>query len=136
MLARVEKVHLWGLFRHPVARIWHGEGATILGDAAHPTLPFMAQGACMALEDAWALADALDGTGALSEQLAAYQARRAPRARAVVEAANGNAWKYHLSFAPARFAAHTALRLGAALAPERMIRQFDWIYGYDVTKPD
>ena len=54
----------------------------------------------------------------------------------VVEAANGNAWKYHLSFAPARFAAHTALRLGAALAPERMIRQFDWIYGYDVTKPD
>ena len=51
----------------------------------------------------------------------------------IVEAANGNAWKYHLSFKPLRWAAHSAMRLGTTLAPERMLRQFAWIHGHDVT---
>ncbi|MBK44559.1 MAG: monooxygenase [Roseovarius sp.] len=134
MLAAVESVHLWGLFRHPVARIWQRDGVAILGDAAHPTLPFMAQGACLALEDAWVLADALARAETPAEGLARYQARRAGRARRVVEAASRNAWKYHLSFGPLRWAAHAALRAGGALAPERMVRQFDWIYAHDVTR--
>jgi salicylate hydroxylase len=133
MLARIDEVYLWGLFRHPVAANWHGQGVAILGDAAHPTLPFMAQGACMALEDAWALAEALSGEGALEARLSAYQARRADRAKRVVDAASGNAWKYHLSFPPLRWAAHGVIRAGGRLAPGRMMRQFDWIYGYDVT---
>lgn len=58
-LDRIERPNLWGLFRHPVAGRWHGQGAVILGDAAHPTLPFLAQGANMALEDAWVLAHCL-----------------------------------------------------------------------------
>ena len=45
MLSRVGEVHLWGLFRHPVARVWQGGHCALLGDAAHPTLPFLAQGA-------------------------------------------------------------------------------------------
>lgn len=134
MLAAVERVHLWGLFRHPVARVWQRGGVAILGDAAHPTLPFMAQGACMALEDAWVLADALARAETAGDGLARYQARREGRARRVVEAASRNAWKYHLSFPPLRWAAHTALRAGGALAPERMMRQFDWIYAHDVTR--
>ncbi|MBE0452349.1 MAG: FAD-dependent monooxygenase [Roseovarius sp.] len=134
MLAAVETVHLWGLFRHPVARVWQRGGVAILGDAAHPTLPFMAQGACMALEDAWVLADALSRAETVEAGLARYQVRREGRTRRVVEAASRNAWKYHLSFPPLRWAAHTALRAGGALAPERMIRQFDWIYAHDVTR--
>ncbi len=131
MLAAVERVHLWGLFRHPVAGVWQGGGLAILGDAAHPTLPFMAQGACLALEDAWVLAASLDDAGDMAGGLARYQALRESRARRVVAAATGNAWKYHLSFPPLRWAAHTALRAGGRLAPEAMIRQFDWIYRYD-----
>jgi salicylate hydroxylase len=134
MLAAVEEVHLWGLFRHPVAQVWQRDGLALLGDAAHPTLPFMAQGASMALEDAWVLVDALSGAEGLVEGLAAYQGRRDARVRRVVEAANRNAWKYHLSFPPLRWAAHTALRAGGAFAPERMLRQFDWLYGHDVTR--
>ncbi|WP_417729521.1 FAD-dependent monooxygenase [Roseovarius sp.] len=133
MLAAVEEVHLWGLFRHPVARVWQRDGLALLGDAAHPTLPFMAQGASMALEDVWVLVDALSGATGLAEGLAAYQARREARVRRVVEAANRNAWKYHLSFPPLRWAAHAALRAGGAFAPDRMMRQFEWLYGHDVT---
>ena len=133
MLAGVEEAGLWGLFRHPVAPVWGRDGLALLGDAAHPTLPFMAQGACMALEDAWVLSEALTVAPDLSAALTSYQARRAGRVRKVVDAASRNAWKYHLSAPPLRWAAQQALRLGGAFAPERMVRQFDWIYAEDVT---
>lgn len=133
LLSRVGAVGLWGLFRHPVAAHWHGGGVAILGDAAHPTLPFMAQGANLALEDAWVLADSLDRAHDRAAGLAAYQARRRDRAARVIAAANGNAWKYHLRSGPVRVAAHLALRTGGALMPGRMLRRFDWIWRHDVT---
>ena len=133
MLGEIETVNLWGLFRHPVAPIWHREGTALLGDAAHPTLPFLAQGASMALEDAWVLADALSTDLPRDQALHSYQARREARVRRVIAAANGNARKYHLSLPPLRWAAHAALHLGGTLAPVRMMRQFDWLYGHDVT---
>jgi salicylate hydroxylase len=133
LLTQLEAVSVWGLFRHPVAPCWHKGGVALLGDAAHPTLPFMAQGANMALEDAWVLGDTLARHGLGEAGLAAYQAARRDRVVRVVEAANGNAWKYHLRPGPIRTAAHLALRLGGALAPGRMVHQFDWLYGHDVT---
>lgn len=133
LLERVETVSLWGLFRHPVAASWHRGGAAILGDAAHPTLPFLAQGANLALEDAWVLVDCLGRHRDADIALRSYQQARRPRAQRVISAANGNAWKYHLSFPPLRAAAHLALRAGGALAPGQMVRQFDWLYDFDVT---
>lgn len=133
MLKRVTAVGKWGLFRHPVAPVWTEGRYALLGDAAHPTLPFMAQGASLALEDAWVLAAAFAQAPDMTTALDAYQARRFERATRVVAAASGNAWKYHISSKPLRFAAHAALRLGGAVAPGRMMRQFDWIYGHDVT---
>ncbi len=133
LLQRVETVHRWGLFRHPVARRWHGARSALAGDAAHPTLPFLAQGANMALEDAWVLAACLDELPQ-AEALAAYQARRRPRVARVIAAANANARNYHLRNPLARFAAHSALRLAGRLAPGRMLSQFDWIYRHDVTR--
>ncbi|MCE8536513.1 FAD-dependent monooxygenase [Ruegeria pomeroyi] len=132
LLAQVSAPGLWGLFRHPVAETWHRGRVTLVGDAAHPTLPFMAQGANMALEDAWVLADELGKAPGIELGLAAYQARRQARARRVIAAANGNAWKYHLR-SPLRGPAHLALSLGGRLAPARMVRQFDWLYRHDVT---
>lgn len=132
-LGRVTEVHLWGLFRHPVAPVWQAGGnLAILGDAAHPTLPFLAQGANMALEDAWTLALALDGGAAPDAALARWQAVRQPRVRRIVEAANRNARAYHLR-GPMRGLAHLGLRLGGALAPGLALSRFDWLYGHDVT---
>ncbi|MBV7409894.1 FAD-dependent monooxygenase [Maritimibacter sp. DP1N21-5] len=133
LLDRVEQVNIWGLFRHPVADQWHKHRAVILGDAAHPTLPFMAQGAVMALEDAWVLAHCLAVAG-LDEGPALYQARRRSRVARVIEAANGNARNYHYANPVLRFMGHNALRLAGQFAPARMIGQFDWIYDVDVTR--
>jgi salicylate hydroxylase len=135
-LDQVEDPWLWGLFRHPVAQHWyqttsHG-AAAILGDAAHPTLPFLAQGASMALEDAWVLAAALATHDTPAAGLAAYQALRKPRCTRIVAAATGNARAYHLS-GPLRPLAHTALRLIGRAAPGAMLSRFNWLYDYDVT---
>lgn len=133
-LARVDEVHLWGLFRHPVAARWQDGARVILGDAAHPTLPFLAQGANLALEDAWVLADRLrrlPQAGALAE----YETFRRPRAMRVIDAATANARNYHLSNPLVRGVAHALLRLGGRLAPDQAIRHLDWLYGHDVTAP-
>lgn len=131
-LEQVQEPWLWGLFRHPVAARWHGPGAAILGDAAHPTLPFLAQGAVMALEDAWVLGEALARHESDAQALAAYQAARAPRCAAIVEAANRNARNYHLSGLK-RALGHGVLRLASSFAPGQVLGRFDWVYGHDVT---
>lgn len=135
-LDQAQDVYVWGLFRHPVAQVWHKtlpEGAAvILGDAAHPTLPFLAQGASMALEDAWLLADRLAHLP-VPQALTAYQSARKPRCTRIVAAANGNAKTYHLSGLQ-RSITHTALRLGGKIAPNLALNRFDWLYDYDVTQ--
>ena len=136
-LEQVEQCWLWGLFRHPVAAVW-GRAlpkgcAAILGDAAHPTLPFLAQGANMALEDAWVLAQMLDKHGPGDAALAAYQSARAARCTRIVAAANRNARAYHLS-GIGREIAHAVLRIGGRIAPGAGLARFDWVHGFDVTR--
>ena len=135
MLAQVETVNIWGLFRHPVAERWSRGAVVLLGDAAHPTLPFLAQGAVMALEDAWVLADALAVYDSRDQAFAAYQAKRKPRATRAIEAANANARNYHLAGVK-KTVAHAGLRMINAVAPQRMLSRFDWLYRHDVTRGD
>ena len=135
-LDQVDDPWLWGLFRHQVAGVWvkaMGQGGVaILGDAAHPTLPFLAQGASMGLEDAWILAHSLASHDSPAAALAAYQSLRKPRATRIVAAANANARAYHLSGLP-RMIGHTGLRLLGRLSPGTMLSRFDWLYDHDVT---
>jgi salicylate hydroxylase len=132
-LDQVEDPWLWGLFRHDVARTWTSpKGVAILGDAAHPTLPFLAQGASMALEDAWVLAEVLASHDTVAAGLSAYQALRRPRTSRIVAAASGNARAYHLSGLP-KVIGHAGLRLVGRVSPRAMLSRFDWLYGHDVT---
>ena len=128
LIARAETAHLWALHMRPVARTWTDGTVALLGDAAHPTLPFMAQGACMALEDAWVLADAVEGGHNLPAALARYQSARRARTEDIVGLARGNAWRFHLS-RPWAWGAHAVLALGAGV----MSRRLDWVYEYDAT---
>jgi salicylate hydroxylase len=133
LLGRVTEVRLWGLFRHPVAGVWHGVGAALLGDAAHPTLPFLAQGANLAIEDAFVLAAACDADASVARALGFYQGRRRARVVRAIEAANANAVNYHLSGVK-RAVAHAGLRTLGAVAPGAFLGRMDWLYGADVTQ--
>jgi salicylate hydroxylase len=132
MLDAVHEVHVWGLHRHPVASRWHGQRVVLAGDSVHPTLPFLAQGANMALEDAWALADCVERLP-LERALPAYQARRQARVSRIVAASGRNAWVYHMWRGPQRWALHTGLRLAERVRPGGAISRFDWVYGHDET---
>ncbi len=127
VLQEVQETFLWALFLRPVARKWQNGRIALLGDAAHPTLPFMAQGACLALEDAWILTRSFEAAS-LPAALAAYETTRAGRARKVVDAASANARNFHLR-GPARIAAQMALTAFGG----RLRRRYEWIYDYDAT---
>jgi salicylate hydroxylase len=131
ILDRVTEVGRWGLFRHEVPETWHDGRAVLMGDAAHPTLPFLAQGANLALEDAWVLAREAMEHG-LPEGLDRYQQDRRPRVRDAIDEANANARRYHLH-GLSRRGAHLGLRAVGTLAPRAFLGRLDWLYGYDPT---
>ncbi len=127
----LEETFLWGLFAHrPLAHWWTGN-TVLVGDACHPMLPYLAQGATMALEDAWALAEEWARHDAPEAALAAYEARRKGRASRVQAASGANTRLFHMG-PPMRGLAHWGLR-GASLVPRLMMRRFDWLYGHDET---
>ncbi|WGH77982.1 FAD-dependent monooxygenase [Jannaschia ovalis] len=125
VLDRVEQVHVWGLMDHGLTPRWSRGPVTLIGDAAHPTLPFLAQGANLALEDAWTLAQGLDDPER-------WEAGRRPRVARALDAAKANAANYHLSGIKAR-AAHAALRLADRVRPQAMAARYAWLYEHDVT---
>lgn len=129
-LEAVTETHVWGLFRHNVAKLWQDGRSVLIGDAAHPTLPFMAQGAAMAIEDAWVLAACLDAEPEQPVALGRFENLRRSRVEQIVATANANARNYHLT-GPRRVVAHTALRLADRFAQKQLLGRFDWLYDYD-----
>ncbi len=111
---------------------WTEGAVALLGDAAHPLLPFFAQGGGLALEDAAVLAEHVAGTGAagarasMASRLVGYELARRPRATRVVEASTANGRIYHMKGAGA------AARNGvlAAVPPALLMRRYDWLYGW------
>jgi salicylate hydroxylase len=84
MLGQVRECFKWGIRdRDPLPR-WTEGAITLLGDAAHPMMPTLAQGAAQSIEDGFALARNLSGHDEPLRGLAAYEAERRPRASRVV----------------------------------------------------
>lgn len=132
LLAQVQATSIWGLFKHPVAEIWHRGAVGLIGDAVHPSLPFLAQGAVMGLEDAWCLAAAMQDVETVEEGWRRFTKIRRARARRTVAGADLNARIYHLS-PPLRKPVFLAMSLGGWLLPTLPLRRFDWLYRHDVT---
>lgn len=118
----------WALYElEPLSR-WSEGRVGVLGDAAHPTLPFLAQGGALALEDAAVLARRLAEAGEhhVAGALAAYGAARAARAARMVAAARSNGRLFHLGGPLARI---RDLAL-ARTPPARLMARWDWVYGW------
>jgi salicylate hydroxylase len=124
-----EPVFKWALYdREPLAR-WSTRTTTLLGDACHPMLPFLAQGAGQAIEDAAALARCLSETSAdISAALARYEAARRPHTAKIQRMSWDNNTFYHLPDGPEQAARDEALQ-GAAT--ESGLAALRWIYGND-----
>ena len=126
----------WALFdRAPLTR-WHDGAVALLGDACHPMLPFMAQGAAMAIEDAWVLAREVSSARTVESGLGRYEAIRRPRTSRVQAASRGNMGTFHRKSAFARLATYGPMWIAGEALPGFVRSRQDWIYGHDVTATD
>ncbi len=135
IFSRAEHCFKWALFgRAPLPR-WTSGRVAILGDAAHPMLPYLAQGACMAIEDGYVLADELAKLPDEPEKgLRQYEAARLPRASRVQLMSRERARINQLPSLPARVARNIRFIVDKLIDPERHTYKIEWIYGYDVTR--
>ena len=129
LLKAVGSWQVWSLYDMQVATMAQGNVA-LLGDAAHPILPFLAQGAAIAIEDADTLSRCLAKVGGdrtrFNEALAQYAKLRQRRARKVRKAARKNGKVYHMAF-PWTLARDRVIRL---LGAGGMMRRYKWLYGW------
>ncbi|MES0810613.1 FAD-dependent monooxygenase [Roseibium sp. SCPC15] len=117
----------WALCSVDASGPWAHGHMTLLGDAAHAMLPYMAQGAAMAIEDAAILAKHLPAdVENIPAALRSFERQRKPRASRIQGIARRNARVFHFSGAPA-FARDTVLRFSK---PEKLAARFDDIYGW------
>jgi salicylate hydroxylase len=132
-----ETWYKWALYDRDPIPAWTSGRVTLLGDSAHPMLPYLGQGACQALEDGAVLANAMAASpGDPVAALAAYERVRRPRASSVVLTARSRGVSNHL---PSRWA---AIRRDAAIAVRRRLNRRDpegrgagWLADYDATSP-
>jgi salicylate hydroxylase len=130
MIEAAQDVHRWALYDRPPLPRWSRRTVTLLGDAAHPMLPFLAQGAAMAIEDATVLADALAAFADTPSALTAYQRRRQARTAKAQAWSSRNARLFHLP-QPLAGTVFGAAAMVDLAAPGGGARRFDWLYGYD-----
>ncbi|MGO8919004.1 MAG: FAD-dependent monooxygenase [Stellaceae bacterium] len=130
----VDETFLWALFdRAPLPR-WSAGRVTLLGDACHPMLPFMAQGAGQAIEDGATLAACLQrlGAAAAPEALRLYETLRRPRATRLQELSRLNKLRFHLPDGPRQQERDAEL----AVRGDRSIDAISWLYGHDAAAID
>ncbi|MBD2746204.1 FAD-dependent monooxygenase [Microvirga sp. BT688] len=126
LLSRPQEWLRWSLFDHPAGRLAKGRTG-LLGDAAHPVLPFLAQGAAMAIEEAATLASMLrESPTDIPQALSAYEKQRLGRATRVQKEAYTNGRIYHAGALIAFGRDQVMRRLGA----EGMTKRYDWLYGF------
>jgi salicylate hydroxylase len=132
LIAAAKKFRRFALYDRPPLAAWGKGRVTLLGDAAHPTLPFVAQGAAGAIEDALALSRHLQDVEEAAPALRAYEAERAPRAQRLQETARATGRIYHLG-GVGRLARNFFLRqIGGA----GLIERHAWIYRHRESAPE
>lgn len=127
LIANADQWQQWSLYHMATLPRWTSGRAALLGDAAHPMLPFLAQGAVIALEDAATLSANISASKEnFVHALHEYELCRRPRVTKVVETSHRNGRIYHMN-GPAALARNAIMKLRS---PERVMASFDWLYSW------
>ena len=132
MIERLEDPHKWSLYGRPPFRGWSKGRTCLVGDACHPTLPFLAQGACMAIEDGMILARCLVEAPEHAAAFGRFEALRWERTAGVITGSRQMADRFHN---PALGERETAVAyMDREWAAERVKARYDWLFDYDATR--
>jgi salicylate hydroxylase len=133
VVAAPEQWAKWTLYDRPRLRRWGDGPVTMVGDAAHPMLPFLAQGAAMAIEDAAVLADSMAKFPEDPAQgMRRYEALRGERTTRAQKQASRNGTHYHASGVEAAVR-NTTMRV---MGGKGLLKRYDWLYGWRMTPRD
>ena len=133
ILQAVDETFIWALFDRPPMQRWSVGRVTLLGDACHAMLPFMAQGAAQAIEDGATLAACLAKSGKkdVVHALRLYEAHRLPRTARVQALAANNKTRFHLSDGPEQVARDSEMSKSVT---DFSLHSVAWLYGHDATQ--
>jgi 2-polyprenyl-6-methoxyphenol hydroxylase-like FAD-dependent oxidoreductase len=126
MLRAPDDWRRWAAADRPPAGRWGKGRVTLIGDAAHPVLPYLAQGAVMALEDAVVLGHCLASSSSLEDGFRDYERRRRPRVARLAHLSRRQGRAYHLR-GPLRLARNAVV---SAMPTEVFLRRLDWLYSW------
>jgi salicylate hydroxylase len=132
LMSAIEQPFKWALLGRAPQTGWAQGNICLLGDAAHPTLPFLAQGANMAIEDAAVMARCLALDEPTEHALARFEKLRWQRTADIVNRSRENAQRFHnpqLSD-PAKAVDYVS----SEWEPEKVRRRYDWLFEYDPLK--
>ena len=133
LIASFPQTFVWALHDRTELPRWSERRITLLGDACHPMLPFMAQGAAQSIEDGAALAALLHKMPDAPEAaLRRYEEIRKPRATRLQSMSAANRVRFHLHDGPEQMARDTAM----AASGDRSIANIGWLYSHDASDVD
>jgi 2-polyprenyl-6-methoxyphenol hydroxylase-like FAD-dependent oxidoreductase len=135
IIESVEDMFIWALFDRPPLPRWSVGRMTLLGDACHPMLPFMAQGAAQAIEDAATLTAIVARSGGkdIPHALRLYEAARLPRTAQIQGLATQNKLRFHLPDGPAQQDRDAQMASGST---DWSTSAIAWIFGHDAAAVD
>ena len=131
LIRNIEVPYKWALMARDPMPQWSSRRVTLLGDACHPTLPFLAQGAVMAIEDGYILARCLEkyaSDPALA--LEKYQEARIERTTSIVLRSSENRRRFHNSALAS--AAGAAAYVDREWTEAKVRERYDWLFRYNV----
>jgi salicylate hydroxylase len=129
-IREIETPYKWALMLRPPLERWTIGRVTLLGDAAHSMLPFLAQGAVMAIEDGCVLARCLAKYD-VAKALAHYESARKERTTRAVEGSAANIYRFHN---PVLADPEEARRfVDREWASQRIADRYEWLFRYDAT---
>lgn len=132
LIQALETPFKWALMVRKPLEHWTSGNVTLLGDAAHPTLPFLAQGAAMAIEDGFVLGRCLAKYADPVSALRAFEAARISRTSKIVQGSADNAKRFHN---PALASAEGAADyVSQEWNSEKVQERYDWLFSYNVNE--
>jgi salicylate hydroxylase len=133
MIRNAPALYKWALLARPPMESWTVGRVTLLGDACHPTLPTLGQGAVMAIEDGFVLAQCLElSDGDVARALAFYEEARYDRTRRVVLGSAENAKRFHDGALASTDGAQAYV--DREWSEDRVKQRYEWLYTYDVSR--
>jgi salicylate hydroxylase len=131
IISKLDTPYKWALLGREPMEQWSVGRITLLGDSCHPTLPFLAQGANMAIEDGLILARCLEAFGDAPDALRHYEQARIERTGKMVRGSAENARRFHNSVLSD--AAQAQAYVDREFEPSKVEERFDWLFRYDAT---